>query len=219
MILTTKQEEADTAARVAAAEAPMRAEDSDGTTWEETTGSSSVKPSSHEPHNAGRARNAWAYAKKMSVNNAVNISARRLTDGILRESLRAAHALNSTGDVEEISFDMSVALQELMSRRVRDVKMKHGSVARRIESGGLNAACLSKAVWLQEVVSAQSDAVALFDIRDYRKTMFKGRCVAPAHIQATFQRSISHSITQSLPSPIINADSFVLKQRVQKCSS
>lgn len=197
IILTTKQEEADAAARAAAAETLLRDEDGDRTTWEEVASTSTANPSSHEPHNVGRARNAWAYAKKMTVNNAVHLSVKRLTDGILQESLWAAHALNSTGDADEATFDMRVALQEAVSRRVRDLRTNHGTVATRIQSGGLNGARLSKSVWLEEVLDAQSNATALFDIRDYQMTMFKGRCVAPTHIEATFNDE-SHTASPSL---------------------
>lgn len=184
MILTTKQEEADAAARAAAAEAVLPDKGGDGAAREQATSSPTPNPSFHAPHNAAHASKAWAYAKKLTVNNAVNISVKRLADSILQDTLQAADALKYTDDADVVTFDMQVALQEAISRRVRDLKMMHSNVARRIESGGLNGARLSKANWLQEVTNAQSDAAALFDIRDYKKHTFKGRCAGPTHIQA-----------------------------------
>ena len=169
MILTRKQEEADAAATAAAAEAMQRDEDGDEATGKEAVGTSTANTSSPEPHHTVRPRAAWAYARSLTVRNAAHASVKALTHGILQESLRAEHAVKHQGNEGQVPFDMNVALQETMARRVRDLQMQHGHVSKRLESGGIGGARLSKAAWLQDVLEAQSNSLALFDIRDYRK--------------------------------------------------
>ena len=174
MILTRKQEEADASAAAAAAQALQKDEDGDEAIGEQAAGTSTAHTSSLEPHNAGQPRAAWAYARSLTARNAAHASVKALTHGILQESLRAEHVVKHQGNQDEVPFDMNVALQETIARRVRDLQMQHSSVSKRFESGGIGGPRLSKAGWLQDVLEAQSNSLALFDIRDYRKQKSKG---------------------------------------------
>lgn len=182
MILATKQVEAEgAAARTSAAEALQGDKDGEDATAGEKTGSSTTQPrrlygSSHEPPHKPSA--AWTYAKKMTIKNAATVSVQALTRGILQEDLKASQALEILANSdEEVSVDQTVALHQVMARRVQEMRQKHGCIAKRLE-GAISGGRLGKTDWWEEVVGAQSNSPALFDIRDYRTQKFKGRCVA-----------------------------------------
>jgi hypothetical protein len=189
MILTAKRMDAEQTARAAEASESEQSDDDGGVDEATAEGAAKGKPhgaslgrsaTEHSAtHDSRNARAGWAYAKKMTVDNAVTVSVKMLSRGILQESLAAAHAVDSAGDSDEVvQFDETVALQQVMARRVHDLRQKHGPVAKRLEQGGMGGARLSKTDWWDDV-AAQSNSRALFDIRDYQKQSFKGRCVSP----------------------------------------
>lgn len=124
-----------------------------------------------------QARIGWAFAKKMTVENAAHASVKMLTSGILQDALKALHVLKPKGGEDVAPFDTRVALQEVMARRITHLHQKYSPIAQRLDPG-LGGARLSKADWWEEMVGAD----ALYDMSDFQKRVFRGRCVHTCHL-------------------------------------
>ena len=179
MITETYQEEAAAAAAATAALAQQEDEDDNDhparQALRKADKSDDTQPCGHpDVPTTGQARVRWAFAKKLTVENAAHASMKMLTAGVLQDALKASHVLKSKGSEDVAPFDTHVALHEVMARRMTHLHQKYSPIAQRLESG-LGGARLSRADWWEEVVGVD----ALYG--NFPKSLFKGRYVHTRH--------------------------------------